>query len=174
LQRMFNDEIFMCQAILAGAGSTCFRRMVGCVLTNRLNHVIGVGRNGVPRGIQHCIDHKCPGADLPSGTGLDACLASHAEMNALIQCRNVEEIDTCYTTSSPCMQCVKSLLNTGCTRIVFLEEYPHPEVKDLWINSEGGPKGWARFESPLASSLMQHLRDNRPNLAQGARLHING
>lgn len=161
MQRMHNDEIFMSQAIIAGAGSTCFRRMVGCVLTNHLNHIIGVGRNGVPRGVRHCIDHKCPGADLPSGSGLDACLASHAEMNALVQCHDVEDIRTCYCTASPCMQCIKSLLNTGCERIVFLEEYPHNESKVLWLGAQGKRRTWEHFQSQFTIELMERIKQER-------------
>jgi hypothetical protein len=40
---------------------------------------------------------------LPSGTGLDVCEAIHAEQNALLQCKDVEQIDTAYVTAMPCM-----------------------------------------------------------------------
>ena len=79
--------------------------------------------------------HACPGADSPSGTNLDACQAIHAEQNALLQCKDVYSIHTCYVTASPCVTCTKLLLNTGCQRIVFVEEYPQPAAKDLWVSS---------------------------------------
>lgn len=76
--------------------------------------------------------YACPGAGSPSGTNLDGCRAIHAEQNALLQCRDVRAIHTCYVTASPCLTCVKLLLNTGCRRIVFAEPYPHPEARELW------------------------------------------
>lgn len=114
---------------------TCARRKVGCVLVNSRNHVLATGYNGVPRGRAHCIDHPCPGANLPSGTGLDVCEAIHAEANALLQCRDVFDIDTVYCTASPCVSCTKLLLNTSATYIIFSEPYPHSAAQELWENS---------------------------------------
>lgn len=79
--------------------------------------------------------HACTGAFSQSGTNLDGCEAIHAEQNALLQCKDVREIHTCYCTASPCITCVKLLLNTGCQRVVFLEEYPHPAAGELWLRS---------------------------------------
>jgi dCMP deaminase len=79
--------------------------------------------------------HACSGAASPSGTNLDACEAIHAEQNALLQCHDVFDIHTCYVTASPCVTCTKLLLNTGCQRIVFVEEYPQPEAGRLWKKS---------------------------------------
>lgn len=86
--------------------------------------------------------HACSGAKSPSGTNLDGCQAIHAEQNALLQCRDIYEIDTCYVTASPCMTCTKLLLNTSCQRIVFLEEYPHTEARELW---ESAGRKWEKF-----------------------------
>lgn len=86
--------------------------------------------------------HACPGANAPSGQGLDACQAIHAEQNALLQCRDVYAIHTAYVTASPCITCCKLLLNTSCERIVFLTPYPHPEAKALW---EGAGREWSRL-----------------------------
>jgi len=135
--------------------STCCRRQVGCVLLNGRGHVIATGYNGVAAGLPHCNEfnieaysyvmpdvepppgfklypNACEGAESPSGTNLDGCEAIHAEQNALLQCKNVYEIHTCYVSASPCMTCVKLLLNTACERIVFTEQYPHNEAQMLW------------------------------------------
>lgn len=129
------DAYMMGMAMMAASRATCSRRAVGCVLTNRLNHIIATGYNGVPRGMVHCAVIKCPGADAPSGQSLDACMATHAEQNALLQCRNVEEIETAYVTAQPCISCTKLLMNTGCKRVVYLEPYPHEVAKHLWSKS---------------------------------------
>lgn len=144
MARLSRDEWAMGLAALTSRRSTCLRRMVGCVLLDADGYVLATGFNGVASGLPHCNElvgmppkypHKCEGADLPSGQGLDKCQAIHAEQNALLRCERVKEVLTCYTTASPCMTCVKLLLNTGCQRIVYQEEYPHPEARALWERS---------------------------------------
>lgn len=145
--------------------ATCLRRRVGCVLVNKRGHVLATGYNGVAAGQKHCNEptgfileeggaivdrlahpdqpykygyahaHACPGASSPSGMNLDACQAIHAEQNALLQCRDVYSIHTCYVTASPCITCVKLLLNTSCERIVFGETYPHTAAQALWVQA---------------------------------------
>lgn len=123
--------------------ATCKRRAVGCVLTNARGHVLSTGYNGVAAGQHHCNEevrgtfpYACKGAGLPSGTGLDCCQAIHAEQNALLQCRDVYDIDTAYVSASPCMTCAKLLMNTSCKRVVFIEEYPgSDDVKEMWTKS---------------------------------------
>lgn len=125
---------------------TCPRRKVGCILVNSLDHIIGTGYNGVARGLHHCEGaHECPGVAMMSGTGLDACQAIHAEQNALLQCRNVQEIEAAFVTVSPCMTCAKLLLNTSCKLIVFRNEYANAEaVKNLWLSSG---RDWVQLTS---------------------------
>lgn len=131
--------------------STCCRRAVGCVLLNERGHVLSTGYNGVAAGMPHCNEFKygcypnaCKGARLPSGTGLDACQAIHAEQNALLQCRDVHDIHTAYVSASPCMTCTKLLMNTSCKRVVFIEEYPgSADVKKMW---EKSGRIWERFK----------------------------
>jgi len=151
--RPSKDEWAMSLALVTSQRSTCFRRQVGCVLLNTRGHVLATGYNGVASGLSHCnmhdpfdelgFPHACAGAMAPSGTNLDACQAIHAEQNALLQCKDVYDIHTCYVTASPCMTCAKLLLNTGCQRIVFVEEYPHQEAKVLW---ESAGRAWEKMK----------------------------
>jgi dCMP deaminase len=135
MERMSKDEYFTKMGQLVSRRATCARRSVGCVLVSSRGHVLATGYNGTPSGSDHCIDSPCPGASYPSGTGLERCEAVHAEQNALLQCRNVFEIETAYVTAMPCMTCIKLLLNTSCKRIIYIEDYPHAEAKDLWIRN---------------------------------------
>lgn len=114
---------------------TCARRKVGCVLLDEYNRVLATGYNGPAHGLPHCTDHPCAGAKLSPGQGLDLCEAIHAEQNALIQCGDPIEISVAFCTASPCIHCVKMLLNTPCQKIYFLEEYPHEEARRLWTSS---------------------------------------
>lgn len=135
MSRPDKDTYFLRMARLVATRATCARRAVGCVLVDRLGHVLATGYNGVAPGEDHCTDRPCPGARLPSGQGLDLCEATHAEQNALLQCGDVQCIATCYTTTSPCVTCVKLLLNTSCRRIVFIDAYSEPHyslARGLW------------------------------------------
>jgi len=131
--RPSTDVYLLQQALLTSTRGTCCRRKVGCILVNEMNHVIGTGYNGPPRGMDHCTNEDmCPGGKFPSGEGLDKCQAVHAEANALLQCHDIWQIKTAYVTASPCIHCVKLFMNTSCTRIVFVEEYSHTEAGDMW------------------------------------------
>lgn len=122
--RVSRHQYFLGVAHLLAQRSTCRRRSVGCVLVDDVNHIVGTGYNGVPRNMPHCIDTPCLGASSKSGEGLDLCDAVHAEINALLQCPDPERIKTIYVTCSPCVQCVKALMNTGAELLVFSALYP--------------------------------------------------
>lgn len=163
--RISRDEWGLQLALVTARRGTCLRRQVGCVLVNHRGHVLATGYNGVASGVEHCNEeklkpifdtptgechgvgletpigmgshfpHACPGARAPSGTNLDGCHAIHAEQNALMQCRDVHMIHTCYCTTSPCVTCVKLVMNTDCRRIVFADLYPHTEAEKMWTES---------------------------------------
>lgn len=143
MSRISKDEYFTKMATLVAERGTCVRRKVGCVLVNKRGHVIATGYNGNAAGSIHCIDKPCPGAESPSGHGLETCQAIHAEANALLQCKDVYDIDTAYVTASPCVHCTKLLMNTSCERIVFLEYYPHHDAKWLWL--EKPERLWEKY-----------------------------
>lgn len=142
--RPSRDQWAMILAMETARRSTCLRRQVGCVLLNRRGHVLATGYNGVAAGMPHCNDvdlegfttnphpWACQAAHAASGSQLEGCEAIHAEQNALLQCRDVYDIEECFVTASPCITCTKLLLNTSCQRIIFIEAYPHPAAADLW------------------------------------------
>lgn len=163
--RPSREQYFLRMASLAATRGTCFRRQVGCILVNERGHVLATGYNGVAAGLPHCNEGKigeaprvgdqtfdimpinypnvCKGAMAPSGTNLEACEAIHAEQNALLQCRDAYEIHTCYVTHSPCVTCVKLLMNTSCKRIIFIDRYAHDEqARRLWQMSDPGKVWW--------------------------------
>lgn len=157
MTRPTRDEWAMDLARLTAGRSTCLRRAVGCVLLNERGHVLATGYNGVAAGLPHCNEvawskesvqgvfhaNACPGATAKSGTNLDGCGAIHAEQNALLQCRDVYDIHTAYVTASPCVTCVKLLLNTGCQRIVYDEPYPHGSSELIWVRAG---RIWASYQ----------------------------
>jgi dCMP deaminase len=150
--RISRDAWAMGMAAITAQRTTCIRRAVGAVLLNDKGHVLSTGYNGVAAGMPHCNEPKvgavvtlypnaCPGANSPSGTNLEGCHALHAEQNALLQCRDVYAIHTAYVTTAPCITCTKLLMNTGCKRIVFKEDYPTSGA-ELWAKTG---KIWEKY-----------------------------
>ena len=131
MNRPTMTEAMMGVAFALANRSTCARRSVGCVLLDEHMRIIGTGYNGVARGLSHCADDPCPGALLPSGEGLDLCEAIHAEANALLHCPDTLKIHTAVITHSPCIHCVKLLMNTSCKRIIYSIEYAHGQARKL-------------------------------------------
>ena len=136
------DQWGLSLARVVATRGTCARRQVGCVLVDEAGKILATGYNGVASGRPHCINNHCPGAFSPSGQGLDICEAIHAEQNALLQCPDTRRIHTCYTTVSPCMHCVKMLLNTSCRRIVFDRPYSQDEPRKWWLYGGGTLREW--------------------------------
>lgn len=125
------DTVMLGVAMYLAHRATCAKLAVGCVLTDKHGRIIGSGYNGVPRGMVHCTDCACAGAAAPAGS--DLCISVHAEQNALLNCRDPEQIETCYNTHAPCLRCAKMLLNTSCTRIVYHEDKLELPAKALWL-----------------------------------------
>lgn len=137
VERIGVDPYFLRMAALVSARSTCARRSVGAVLVSARRHVLATGYNGRPSGERHCAGlgdaQPCPAASAASGTLLEGCEAIHAEQNALLQCHDVWAVETCYTTTFPCVHCLKLLLNTGCRRVVFADDYADgPALRARW------------------------------------------
>ena len=114
--------------------ATCPKLQVGAVLVDDAGRILGTGYNGVPRGMPHCTETPCVGAETPSGS--DLCEAVHAEQNALMQCRDIERIYALYCTHAPCLRCTKMLLNTPCLVIRFLDDSKIEEAaRALWLKA---------------------------------------
>lgn len=137
-------------ARLVADGAKCARLKVGCILVDAKGRQLSTGYNGRARGLPNCTTvvgscqpFRCLNSDAPSGQP-NGCESIHAEQNALLQCSDVDRIHTAYVTHSPCLTCVKLLMNTGCQRIVFVEKYPHADSEKLWL---GAGRQWIHLES---------------------------
>lgn len=125
MARLSRDEYFMQIAQVVSKRSTCARRAVGCVVLDANGRILSTGHNGVPPKYPHCTrEDPCAGASCPSGTGLDLCKATHAEINALLFCPDVMKVERIYTTTSPCMGCAKAIAATSCKEVVYGTPYP--------------------------------------------------
>jgi len=131
MQRQSRNQYFLKIARLVATRSTCPRRFVGCVIINKHRHIKATGYNGVPKKFQHCINAPCGGEKQKSSQGLNSCMATHAEQNALLQCDNVMDIDTIYITTSPCIVCAKLIANTSCKTVIYSDEYADTSGIDM-------------------------------------------
>lgn len=140
--RPSTDEYFMDMVKVVATRGSCVRRQTGAIAVSVLNHILATGYNGRPRNFPECFNAPCAGATAASGANLHMCEAIHAEANALLQCTDVNKINTMYCTTKPCIECMKLICNTGCVRVVYLEEYPHREVDQMAVTANIKLEKW--------------------------------
>ena len=87
---------------------------VGAVLANPYtNAVIGLGYNGLPRGIED--DHRL------NDRNERLSIVVHAEVNAILNANGTAYGATLYTTHQPCSQCAAAIINAGIKKVVYIE-----------------------------------------------------
>ena len=122
------NEYFMRIAQLVAERSTCNRAKVGAVIVRDRN-ILATGYNGAPKGMPHCLDVGCEVYQVitPDGTTEDHCFRTiHAEINAITQAaKNGVAIEgaSIYITASPCIHCLKTLVNVGMKTIYYAKPY---------------------------------------------------
>ena len=121
------DDYFIGIAKMVALRSSCIKRKVAAVLVKD-RRIISTGYNGTPRGVKNCSEGGCPRCNNldASGKGLEECLCSHAEENAITQAayHGVTIKDAMlYTTYSPCLICTKMIINSGIREVVYNVDY---------------------------------------------------
>lgn len=125
------DTYYMGFAYAAAIRADCTRRQVGAVIVLS-DRVVSTGYNGAPAGKPGCLSAgACPRGQLTKGelapgssydTGPGACIALHAEQNAILraglECRGA----TLYITHEPCDGCERLIAGSGIYRVVFPDE----------------------------------------------------
>ena len=106
--------------------ATCLKRKVGAVLVKD-SHILSTGYNGAPSGFNHCTTETCLRKDLKPGNQPELCRGVHAEINCIIQAAihgtSIIGETTLYSTTFPCMSCLKLIINAGINRLVYKEGY---------------------------------------------------
>jgi dCMP deaminase len=142
------DDTWLAVAEVVSRRSPCGRGRVGAVAVGPDNRYSVVGYNGPPAGtpVQFCPrEHDGP---------KEACLALHAEANALLQADRTRLAGgTVYVTRAPCRPCVLLVANSGASRLVFVvtedDEGHYRESArlamelGLSVHSPGQAAGWA-------------------------------
>ncbi len=126
---------FMDIAKVVALRSNCLKRKVAAVIVQD-RRLISTGYNGTPRGIRNCNEGGCPRCSSlgESGKGLDMCICSHAEENAIVQAayHGVRiKGSSIYSTFSPCLLCTKMIINAGIAEVIYQSSY---SLEDLSLN----------------------------------------
>lgn len=107
---------------LAETFSTCAKRQYFAVVVSPNGRVVGVGYNGSPPNIEHCVDGACPRytEQSPNGSNYDNCIAQHAEANALLWSDpTMRQGATLIVNGPPCFGCAKQIASSGIRRVVY-------------------------------------------------------
>jgi dCMP deaminase len=108
--------------------SHCDRKKVGALIVKN-GMIISDGYNGTPSGYDNCCENE---------NWETHWYTIHAEANAILKCaRHGHSCDgsTLYQTHSPCKECSKLILQSGITRLVYIEDYKDLEGVEFLINS---------------------------------------
>lgn len=141
LERITKDQYFMKIAEVVSLRSTCIKRKVGAVLVKD-SYILSTGYNGAPSGFKHCTPESCVRKDLKSGEKPELCRGVHAEINCIIQAAihgtSIKGNTTIYTTTFPCMSCLKLIINASIQRLVYKEGYNmENKIKEELIKESG-------------------------------------
>ncbi|MBZ4219544.1 MAG: dCMP deaminase family protein [Chlorobium sp.] len=135
-KRLGWHEYFMSVADLISRRATCTRGHIGAVIV-RENSILSTGYNGAPSGLPHCNDSNCRiyRSIHPDGTVEENCVnAIHAEINAIAQAAkhgvSIKDSDI-YITASPCIHCLKVLINVGIKTIYYAKPYKIEHIDEL-------------------------------------------
>jgi len=133
---MIKDRTFMDIARLIAKESKAKKRQVGAIIVKN-NSIIAVGYNGTPSGHDNtCEDEEeYMGRDYKAHTKLvTRPEVLHAESNAITKCarsNSSSEGATIYTTTSPCLECAKLIIQSGIVEVIYEDEYGKPEGVEL-------------------------------------------
>jgi len=138
--RLSWDQYFMTITQQVAERSTCTRAKVGAVIV-RDRSILATGYNGSPAGMPHCTEVGCLiyESKTPTGDIEQNCFRTiHAEINAIAQAaKNGASIKdaSIYITHTPCIHCLKVLVNTGIRSIFYEKPYKLDTVSDIISNT---------------------------------------
>jgi len=110
------DKRYLEMAGTWSKNSYCKRKKVGALIVKD-RMIISDGYNGTPAGFENVCEDE---------NGKTKPYVLHAEANAITKVaksNNSSENATLYVTTSPCLECSKLIIQSGITRVVFVEKY---------------------------------------------------
>lgn len=139
------DDYFYNICRQVARNSKCMSRRIGAVMVKDKS-IISTGYNGPPRGVPRCdmrwkldddftkrylydmdngaVNGRCPRHVLgyKSGEGLDICLATHAEVNSVVNAAMqgiaTKDASLYMSCGIPCHNCMQVIINAGIKEII--------------------------------------------------------
>ncbi len=138
--RLTWDQYFMTITQQVAERSTCNRAKVGAVIVRDRN-ILATGYNGAPAGMPHCTEAGCLiyESKTPYGEVEQNCFRTiHAEINAIAQAAkngsNIKD-SSIYVTHTPCIHCIKVLVNTGIKTVYYESPYKLNTLEEILQNT---------------------------------------
>jgi len=138
--RLTWDQYFMTITQQVAERSTCNRAKVGAVIVRDRN-ILATGYNGAPAGMPHCTEAGCLiyESKTPYGEVEQNCFRTiHAEINAIAQAAkngsNIKD-SSIYVTHTPCIHCIKVLVNTGIKTVYYESPYKLHTLEEILQNT---------------------------------------
>lgn len=113
MTRLSWEDFFINQTLLVALRSPDPSTKCGAIIVSPDNRVIASGYNGLPRGMFHDIDW--------TDKKLKLSLIAHAELNALLNCKESVEGCTMYVNWHPCNECAKAIIQSGIKKVCYLK-----------------------------------------------------
>lgn len=113
------DEYFMGVAMFSSMRSKDPSTQVGACIVNQNKRIVGIGYNGFPIG---CSDDVYPWAREGAYLETKYPYVVHAESNAILNATNNLSNATIYVTLFPCNECMKLIIQSGISEIVYLDD----------------------------------------------------
>jgi len=136
------ETYFMSVAIISSFRSKDNKTQTGSCIVNNKNRIIGVGYNGLPKGLDDNDPKFWADSDDSDLINSKHTYVIHAEQNAIHNkiSQNLNE-SSLYVTLFPCKECAKSIIQVGIKTVVYLNIKPHHkpenEVVKLMFKSAG-------------------------------------
>ena len=111
------DEYFMSIAILSCMRSKDPNTQVGACIVNDLNHIVGVGYNGLPKG---CEDAIFPWEREGDFLETKYPYVVHAEQNAILNSSTSVRGTRIYVSLFPCHECTKYIIQAGIIEMIYM------------------------------------------------------
>lgn len=120
------DECFMAMAMLIAQRSKDPSTQVGACIVNADHIVMGLGYNGLPRGLN---DSEYPWSNKEgSFSKTKYPYVVHAELNAILNSQQKLKDCIIYVTLFPCNECSKAIIQSGITKLIyFSDKHAHKE-----------------------------------------------
>lgn len=139
------DEYFMGIAKFSEERSKDPNTQVGACIVNEAKHIIGIGYNGLPNGVN---DDDITWAREGSELEVKYTYVCHAEANAINNCMSKPKGCKIYVTLFPCNECAKQIIQSGITEIIYYDDkYKDTEnaKASKWMLDKAGVK-YEQFE----------------------------